>query len=153
MFKYLLYLMTEFSPLLWLALAIGLAVFEAITVDLVAIWFGLGAVVTILPAWLGLPFWVQAVTFITVSGLSMFFTRPIVKQKLMVKNVPTNADRSIGRIAKVTMTIDNVNETGRVHLDGLDWTARSEDGDVILEGEQVLVKSISGVKLIVERLM
>ena len=40
--------------------------------------------------------------------------------------------------------------TGEVTLNGMDWTARSEDGSVIEEGKRVTVVSVQGVKLIVK---
>ena len=47
--------------------------------------------------------------------------------------------------------IDNLAQTGRVRVSGLDWTARTEtDGVRIQVGQTVLVKAIEGVKLIVE---
>ena len=35
---------------------------------------------------------------------------------------------------------------------GLDWSARSEDGEIIEVDDKVLIKSIDGVKLIVEKI-
>ena len=85
-------LMSNISPLLWLILAIGLAVFESFTVVLVAIWFSIGALASISPAWLGAPYWAQWLIFISVSALLLYFTRPVVKKKLKFKNTQTIAD-------------------------------------------------------------
>ncbi len=76
-------------------------------------------------------------------------TRPVVKQKLTVKKTSTNADRYIGKIAVVTVGINNTLETGQVNVLGSIWTARSADGSEIPAGSRVVVESISGVKLIV----
>lgn len=54
----------HYMPMTWLIIAILLGVFEAMTVDLVAIWFAIGALAAILPAAIGAPFWVQLVVFL-----------------------------------------------------------------------------------------
>ena len=63
--------------------------------------------------------------------------------------VPTNADRVLGELAKVTETIDNENSTGAVYADGKEWTARSTDDTVIPAGSRVKIESMQGVKLLV----
>lgn len=70
----------------------------------------------------------------------------------MKKNqVKTNIDSLIGEKAKVTEIINNIDETGAVFINGLTWTARSEDSNKIIEpGEVVEIKAVSGVKLIVQ---
>jgi len=147
----MLILLSEWAPLLWLILAIGLGVLEAATVDLVAIWFAAGAFVAIIPAFLGWPAWVQLSVFLAVSVALVIFTRPAASKILKVRKVSTNADRAVGMLGVVTTEINNITETGRVKVDGLSWAAASDDGAPIAEGESVIVKSISGVKLIVER--
>lgn len=142
----------EWAPLLWLLLAIFLGIIEAVTVDLVAIWFAAGAFVAIIPAFLGFPAWAQLAVFLIVSVVTIIFTRPMASKVLKVRKISTNADRVVGMMGIVTSDVNNVLETGRVSVDGLSWAAVSDDGEPINEGESVLVKSISGVKLIVERI-
>jgi membrane protein implicated in regulation of membrane protease activity len=64
---------------------------------------------------------------------------------------PTNADRVLGEVAKVTETIDNENSAGAVYVDGKTWSARSADGTVIPAGERVRIESMEGVKLYVKQ--
>ncbi|WMJ83942.1 NfeD family protein [Oscillospiraceae bacterium LTW-04] len=145
--------LSRFMPLTWLLIAIALGVMEAVTIDLVAIWFALGALVTIIPAAMGLPFWMQLIVFLAVSLVTLFFTRPIAANVLRVKKVSTNADRIIGMIGVVTHPINNIAGEGRVLVNGLEWSARSDDGAPIPEKENVLIKAIEGVKVIVERVV
>ena len=147
----MLIFLSEWAPLLWLILAIGLGALEAATVDLVAIWFAAGAFFAIIPAFLGWPAWAQLSVFLAVSVVLVVFTRPAAAKILKVRKVSTNADRAVGMLGVVTTEINNITETGRVRVDGLSWAAVSDDGVPIAEGESVIVKSISGVKLIVER--
>jgi len=141
----------RWAPLCWLILAILLGILEAVTVDLVAIWFAVGALVTVLPAMLGAPLWLQLAVFIAVSLVTVVFTRPAAVKLLHVKKISTNADRVIGMMGRVTQNIDNISGEGRVLVNGLSWAARSDDGVPIAEGETVLIKQIDGTKVIVDR--
>ena len=66
-------------------------------------------------------------------------------------NVATNADRVLGKTARVTEVIDNTIPTGAVYIDGKTWTARSANDEVIAVSEMVRVVKMEGVKLIVEK--
>lgn len=87
--------------------------------------------------------------FLAVSAAALAATRPLVK-KLSAGGVPTNADRVLGRSARVTETIDNDSASGAVYVDGKTWTARSADGSVLPAGSRVEIRRMEGVKLIVE---
>lgn len=140
----------NFEPYIWLGIAIVLALFEAFTVQLVAIWFALGALVAILPAALGAPVPVQILVFVLVAGLTMVFTRPFLQRVLKVHRQPTNADAVIGQTGIVLEELDPLEGTGRVRAGGLDWSARAESRQRIPAGAEVKVLRIEGVKLIVE---
>ncbi len=141
----------HYMPLTWLIIAILLGVFEAVTVDLVAIWFAIGALVAIVPAAVGAPFWVQLVVFLVVGLATLALTRPMVKRVLRVKKTSTNADMVIGMVGIVIVPIDNIAKTGRVMANGLDWAAKTDDGVPVEAQERVLIKAIEGVTLVVER--
>lgn len=47
--------------------------------------------------------------------------------------------------------IDNAQASGYVTINGIEWAARSADGSVMEVDTMVTVKSIEGVKVIVER--
>ena len=137
--------------LIWIAAMVIFGVVEAITVGLTSIWFVVGSVAGLIAAICGGPIWLQLALFFVVSIVCLAATRPLVKKLFAGRAVPTNADRVLGREAKVTETIDNENSTGAVYVDGKTWTARSVDGIVIPVGEQVEVSSMEGVKLLVQK--
>lgn len=139
------------APVFWLLIAIALTVAEAVTIQLVAIWFALGSLAAIVPAMMGLPMWVQVLVFALVSALSMACTRPLVKRFLHTRGEHTNADRVIGQTGVVLEEINNLTGKGRASVMGLDWTARSIDGSVIPAGEIVVAHAIDGVKLVVAK--
>ena len=108
-------------------------------------------VAALIAAVCGGPLWLQLVLFFTVSVAALAVTRPLVT-KLMKKDIkPTNADRVLGGVARVTERIDNDVPTGAVYIDGKTWTARSADGSAIEKDEMVRILRMEGVKLYVEK--
>ena len=135
---------------LWIALIIAFVVIEAATVQLVTIWFAVGAVGGLIACAFDLNIWIQVLIFVAVSAITLLATRPFVKRFTGSRKEPTNADRYIGKQAIVVEAIDNLHSKGAVTLAGLEWTARSSDGSVFRKDERVTVEKIEGVKLIVE---
>jgi membrane protein implicated in regulation of membrane protease activity len=135
----------------WLAVAVVLAVWEAMTTNLVSMWFVGGAVAAFLTVLLGGGLLVQLIVFTVVSAALLAAMRPLVKKRLLVKDpIRTNVNRLLGTSGIVTEPIDNLRATGAVRLGGVEWTARSADGGPIPKDAQVKVLRIEGVKAIVE---
>lgn len=144
--------MPDFAMLIfWVVLLIVLIVVEAVTAQMVTIWFAAGALSAIVAERLGAQMWLQWVVFIAVSAIALVLTRPLAKKLTKTNAQPTNADRCIGKTAVVTETVNNIEAKGQVSVDGTIWTARSSDGSVIEKSEKVTVEKIDGVKLIVKK--
>ena len=135
----------------WLVIAVVLGIFEAATVALVSIWFAIGAVAAMVPAYFNAPFWVQILVFILVSALCFVFTRPFFKKIIRVNKQPTNAEKLVGQEGGATDDIENIECRGKVFISGLTWSARSETGELIPQGAVVTVKKIEGATLVVKR--
>ena len=137
------------DPIFWLLAAIGFVVLEAMTLNLVSIWFAVGSAAALLSCLVTGSFRVQAVVFIVVSILCLAAFKPLA-DKLRRKHTPTNGDRSLGREAKV-LTPVSAGKTGRVRLDGVDWNARcATPGDALEPGQTCRVTEIHSTLLIVE---
>ena len=147
----MLELLGQHAIAVWLVLLVVFVVFEAATVQLVSVWFALGALAALIAAICHAPAWLQIVLFILISAVSFAVTRPLVKKFSTSKIQKTNADRCIGDTAVVTEEINNLEARGLVKVDGNIWTARSENNDIIPVGEKVTVIRIEGVKLIVKK--
>ena len=135
--------------IVWTAAIILFGAAEAMTAGLVSIWFVAGALVALVAAFVDASLTVQVVLFLVVSAAALAVTRPLLRKITAANAIPTNADRVIGELAKVTETIDNENSTGAVYADGKTWTARSADDSVIPAGSRVKIESMQGVKLLV----
>jgi membrane protein implicated in regulation of membrane protease activity len=134
----------------WLVAVVLFAVVEASTVSLVSLWFIGGALVALLAAFLGAELWLQIVLFVAVSGGLLACLRPFIKKVLSPRITPTNFDRIIGQKVPVTETIDNLQATGTVKVEGNVWSAKSENGEIIEKDTVVEILEIQGVKVIVK---
>lgn len=135
----------------WIAAMVLFLIVEALTVGLVSMWFAIGSLAAMICALLNVEIWIQIVVFLGVSAFALLLTRPVAKKFINGKKQPTNADMIIGRECMVTEDIDNFEGTGAVYVGGKTWTARSENGEIIKEGESVRALRIEGVKLIVNK--
>lgn len=139
----------DYMPYVWLAVIVAGVLLEAVTVQLVSIWFVVGALAALLCSLLTNAVGVQTAVFAVVTLLSLIFTRPLVQRKIHTKAEHTNADRVIGQTALVTEEINNEIGSGQVNASGQIWTARAVDRSIIPVGTNVVVQSIQGVKLMV----
>lgn len=144
-------LMNSNPVVFWLTVAVLAGVIEALTAGLFSIWFVIGALAAVIPAWFGASVDLQITAFIAASAFALALTRPFFQRLLRVKKTPTNADMVIGADAVVLSQVDNILGHGRVRAGGLEWEARSADGTKIEKGAVVKVVELSGVTLIVEK--
>lgn len=135
----------------WLIVFVVLLVVEIATMGLTTIWFAGGALVSFLAAYMGLGVIGQVILFLVVSILLLVLTRPIAIKFFNQERQKTNADRLIGQKAVVKETIDTLQATGRVEVNGMEWSAKTEAAEVIEVNTIVNIKGIQGVKLIVEK--
>ncbi|MFV0343600.1 MAG: NfeD family protein [Anaerocolumna sp.] len=133
----------------WLIALAILIVIEIATLGLTTIWFAGGSLVAFFVSLAIDSLLIEIVVFLVVSFLLLFFTRPIASRYLNSKRTKTNYEDFVGREVKVLEKIDNFNNTGLVLLNGLEWMARNTDETVIQPGEKVIVRAVSGAKVIV----
>ncbi|MBR0473726.1 MAG: NfeD family protein [Erysipelotrichaceae bacterium] len=133
----------------WVIVAIAAIIVEIITLgNLICIWFAVGALVSAILAWLHVVELIQYIAFFAVSILVMLIVRPLAAEYLRGNTVPTNSDRMIGKVGKVTKDITAEN-WGEVTVQGMVWSAIGIDNQAIKKDTKVKVMAIEGVKLIV----
>lgn len=140
--------MEQYMSFIWVGLAVLAAILEAVTLQLVSIWFMLGALSAAITSVFTTSVPIQLTVFLVVSIATLFGTRPIIRK--IRKNNPkvnTNADRLIGKIGIVVFD-DDQNST-QVKVNGEIWTAKTQNTNLI-KGQKVKVLAIEGVKLLVE---
>lgn len=141
------------QSIVWLAVVVLLFWGEAVTVGLVSIWFGVGALAGLFTSLFCSNVWIQLTVFLIVSFVCLLAVRPLVKRYITPRGTAaTNADRVIGMEGTVIEAIENLKALGQVSVRGAVWTARSEGDEPIPAGTRVQVLRIEGVKVIVSPL-
>lgn len=136
---------------IWIAAMVGFLILEAIIPGLVSVWFAIGSLSAIIATALDAPLWLQLAVFAAVSVATLLATRPLVKKYINGRTTPTNADAVIGLECIVTEEVDNIRGTGTANVGGRVWSARSADDAVVISsGSRAVIKSIAGVKIIIE---
>ena len=128
----------------WMVVFLVLIFVELITVNLVTIWFAIGALASFILTYFVDNVMIQIGVFIVVSIISLILTRKIVDKLKGGKTEATNLDRVIGKIGIVTEEITKL-EPGEVKVDGKKWSAISTKKIVV--GSKVEILSIDVVKL------
>ena len=140
------------EPVMWLIIMVVLIVIEVMTMGLSTIWFALGALISFIASLFGASVATQIVLFLVVSIISLLLTRPIAMKYLNKNRMKTNIESLIGKHVVVTVQIDNIEETGQVKVNGIDWTARANNEEQIIEKDSIVeIMRIDGVKLIVAK--
>lgn len=140
----------NWAATIWVALMIGFLIIEgACPFHLVSIWFAAGALVASIVAVLHGPLWLQITLFAVISVGLLIAMLPFVKKVLNPGVVKTNVDALVEEKCYVTIAIDNITASGQVKLNGMEWTARSTNGQPIEAGTLVKVDKIEGVKVYV----
>lgn len=135
--------------LLWGVFALIFLLAEALTPQLLSIWFSFGALVALAAAALSLPFWLQILVFLLASIAAVFAMRPLSRKFRIKSEERLNANRIIGRHGIVVQAIDPAKNEGLIRIDGAVWSAKSEGEEVVSEGVRVKVLRIEGVRAVV----
>jgi len=131
--------------MVWLAIFAGAIIIELFSLTLFTLWFGLGAIVAYGLSLLGVTLLTQIAVFLAVSLVSLKMFRQYALKSYKYK---TNINALIGMEAIVC----GKNTNGiLVKVNGIEWAALFKGEEGVDLGEQVLIKGIQGVKLLIER--
>lgn len=134
----------------WLIAGIALFAVEAVTVGLLSIWFGIGAIAAMICSLYTGNAYVQLIVFAVVSLASLAIIRPIAQKALKKSVQPTYGPSVVTK--QVVFVSDTDNEgIGRVKLGDVCWNAVIKDGGKAVKGDMARVVAVDGNKLIVEK--
>lgn len=135
---------------IWLIVAVFTFFIETLTDDLISIWFAIGAVVALILSTFAIDYLIQIITFLSVSLVLLFSTRPLVKKWLRTNEIKTNIDSLTGKVGSCIKEIKK-DFSGEVKIDGQIWTAISHD--LISASDKVEILAVEGNKLIVKKIV
>ncbi len=134
----------------WLVAASIFFIGELFTTGFFLLWFGIGAIITALFAFLGLGDDIlQSMVFLISSSTLTLLTRPIAEK--ITKKTPRKAavDSLLGKTGRVLETINPEKNKGIVRVRNEEW--RAEAPETIETGETVTVLEVNGTHIIVKK--
>lgn len=134
----------------WLIVFVVFAGLELVSLGMTCIWFAIGALAACVTSLITGNWVIQAVVFVVVTVVVLVILRPIAVKYINQKAEKTNVESMEGKVGKVLVEINNINATGKILVDGMEWTARSKDGQIIKKDALVEIINIEGVKAIVK---
>ena len=132
---------------IWVGLAGVMGFAEILTAGFFLLPFAVGAAVAAVLAWLGVGVAIQWAVFLVVSVASLFYLRRFVPTAEDVQ--PIGANRMLHQHGLVVEPVNRLDATGKVRVEREEWRATT-DGDPIAEGTEVVVRGITGTRLVVE---
>ncbi|MFQ5932735.1 MAG: nodulation protein NfeD [Nitrospiraceae bacterium] len=134
---------------LWLILGLVLALAEMLIPGFFVLWFGVGAFLASLLAWLGAAQAVQVGVFLAGSFLLLVFSRTIFRSVLFRsrESIPTNIEALKGRSGVAVKAIEGSLKPGLVKIGGEVWSAICEDDTRVAKGAKVEILEIVGNKV------
>lgn len=140
------------DTIFWLVLFVILLIIEIFTMGLTTIWFAGGSLLAFVLGYVGFGLPVQIISFLLASIILLVLTRPIAVKFFNKERERTNAESLIGQKAVVLDKIDTLHGVGRAEVNGMEWSAKTENPDGVIEaGTVVIIDGIQGVKLIVRK--
>ena len=132
----------------WVILGLVLGLAEMLLPGFFLLWFGVGALLASLLAFLGVPRGVQIGVFLASSFLLLISSRTIFTSVLFRSphGVATNVEALLGRTGMVLQAIEGSLQPGSVKIGGKVWSAVSDDEAHIAKGAKVQVLKIVGNK-------
>ncbi len=132
----------------WLIVIIICCFLEAITVNLVSVWFIASGIVALIASLFTDSFEIQLGIFVILGVILLITTRKPLQKLVNQKKERTNIDRIFDMTGVVTEEISK-NKSGVVKIDGKYWTAISDE--TIQKDSIVKVLQINSTKLKVKK--
>lgn len=143
----------EISFWVWIAVFVISIIVEAVSLEMISIWFALGAILPMILSATKLVGWeIQLIIFIVISAVLILCLRKITLKVLFKNaNTKTNKDSLIGLHVRMLERTD-FETLGSVKINDIIWSAVEINRDTIEKDELVEIVSIAGNKLKVKAL-
>lgn len=137
----------------WIAVIILAIVIEALTDQLISIWFVPAAMVATIMDFCKADIIWQVLVFVLMSIAGIVISKTLLsKYFVRTSDSKTNIEAIVGEKCIVTEKIDNFAGCGQAKVKGQIWSARGvNENDVFEVGEVLDIVAIEGVKLICKK--
>ena len=137
---------------IWIIFALLFFIVEIFTTGFLTACFAIGCILAGIASFFNFGLKTQLFAFSIGTLVSFFAVRPFVLKYGHKKsnNFKTNVEGLVGKIGKVSVTIDNSQDQGRIAVEGDDWRAESVNDEIINRGERVEILKIDSTILTVK---
>ena len=131
----------------WIMIAVIVIAIDVLTSSFIFMWFSLGAIFAIILSFFGVGMLGQTIGFLVVGIATVAVGYPWAKKKFKV-TVKKTLTMEEGYIGRVMVATEDMEETSKIKVDGVYWTAFNK-GKTIIRGQKFLITGIEGNKLVV----
>ena len=139
---------TSFEPWLWIIIFATTIIIELLSVDLICIWFSIGALSAFILDALDIGLGWQVIVFLVLSCALLFTVGKWARESLKSKNA-TNVDSLIGQEIIILKETSKKN-AGEGKINGIIWSTICINDETIEEGNEAIIVEINGNKLYVK---
>ena len=136
---------------IWIVIGIILFITELSTPNFIFGSFAIGCVFAGIASIFG-GIQAQIIAFSVGALVAFFGIRPFALKYLYKKSKNTNVDALIGKTGRVVEAIDNSKDEGRIVVDGDNWKAETEGGEIIAVGQKIEVVQLNSTILTVRKI-
>lgn len=136
---------------LWVILAAAALTVDIITSNILFVSFTVGGILAIIANSMQMSDTSQIIIFIVTSLIALSLIYPLITKKLKktLSKTPLMEQSYIGRRLQLE---EDIIERGKIKVDGIYWTAKTENGP-IYKGDTAEIVGIDGNKLIIRKLL
>ena len=143
--------MREIMPYIWLGIIIFAGVVKLNMHSLAPAWLVIAGLTAFMLSLYETDVWMQALIFFALAAALTVLHRILFKKIVMNKSRQSR-NAVIGSAAIVTEEINNLKNAGEIRFNGLPWSARAAEDDVIYEtGLVVTITGLDGTKAVCSR--
>jgi len=137
---------------IWIIAAVLLFILEIFTPAFLAASLAIGCIFAGIVSSMDFGIKIQLLAFSIGTLVSFIGIRPFILKYGHRKSgdLKTNVDALIGKTGKVTVTIDNSKNQGRIIFEGDDWRAETENDEILNVGERVEILKVNSTILTVK---
>lgn len=139
----------ELMPWIWAGIIVVTIIIELFSSDIDALWFSIGAVVSLVLSFFKFHITIQLSAFLFVTVILLFTIGKIAKKLLLTKNISKNSDSLIG---KEILILESANEfeNGSGVINDIVWTVSCQAGIIVEKGKHAIIVAMDGNKLVVK---
>ena len=128
--------MLDYLPLVWGAIIVLSIVCEAVSHTFIPLWFAPAAFVSLMFSFADIPEWIDIAIFFVITVILLILSRTAFSSVLGIKKCRVQS--VVDRQAIVIVDLDNLRNSGKIRIDGVEMTAMSHSDDVVLRAGEIV---------------